>query len=135
MIFSISRFSTSVSCAAVISPFSRLARASLSGAVRKMLPTTSARNGGFVLVIGVLLRIHRDQQAGRARFVNDKTQRAGAADGLRPNRLRRTIEVIAQGKARPDRSLLDAAATGEESTSAATDHTSMVTLPPTTITG
>ena len=33
---------------AVISPFSRLARASLIGAVRRKLPTWSARNGGLV---------------------------------------------------------------------------------------
>ena len=48
MIFSISRSSTSLSCAALISPFSRLARASFSGAVRRNEPTTSARNGGLV---------------------------------------------------------------------------------------
>src|ERR1700691_5265284 len=52
MIFSISRSSTSLSCAVVISPLSRLARASFSGAVRKIEPTTSARNGGLVLGIG-----------------------------------------------------------------------------------
>src|SRR6185503_8842553 len=33
------------------SPFSRLARASLTGAVRRMLPTWSARNGGLVLCV------------------------------------------------------------------------------------
>src|SRR5947209_1357681 len=55
MIFSISRSSTSFSCAAVISPFSRLARASLTGAVRRMEPTWSARNGGFVRWVIVLL--------------------------------------------------------------------------------
>jgi hypothetical protein len=52
MIFSISRSSTSLSCAAVISPYSRLARASFNGAVRKIEPTTSARNGGLFLAIG-----------------------------------------------------------------------------------
>src|ERR1700733_11380489 len=52
MIFSISRSSTSLSCAAVISPFSRFARASFNGAVGKMLPTISARNGALVLDIG-----------------------------------------------------------------------------------
>src|SRR5579885_2609651 len=56
MIFSISRSSTSLRAAALISPFSRLARASLSGAVRRMLPTTSARNGGFVLAAMAFLR-------------------------------------------------------------------------------
>ena len=38
--------------AAVISPFSRLVRASFSGAVRKIEPTTSARNGGLDRGIG-----------------------------------------------------------------------------------
>src|ERR1700758_1391649 len=52
MIFSISRSSTSASCAALIAPFSRLARASFKGAVRNRLPTMSARNGGLLLVIG-----------------------------------------------------------------------------------
>ena len=39
MIFSISRFSTALSSAGVIAPFSRLARASFSAAGRKKLPT------------------------------------------------------------------------------------------------
>jgi len=39
MIFSISRSSTALSSAAVIAPFSRLARASLSAAGRRKLPT------------------------------------------------------------------------------------------------
>src|SRR5262245_96337 len=51
MIFSISRSSTALSSAAVIAPFSRLARASLSAAGRRKLPTWSARNGGLVLFI------------------------------------------------------------------------------------
>src|SRR4051812_40964010 len=51
MIFLISVSSTALSCAAVISPLSRLARASFSGAERRMLPTWSARNGGLVLGI------------------------------------------------------------------------------------
>src|SRR6516225_1282067 len=52
MIFSISRSSTSASCAALIAPFSRFARASFNGAVRNRLPTMSARNGGLLLVMG-----------------------------------------------------------------------------------
>ena len=55
MIFSISRSSTSLSCAALISFFSRFTRASFSGAVRNRLPTTSARNGGLFLVIRYFL--------------------------------------------------------------------------------
>src|SRR5579871_1153111 len=51
MIFSISRSSTSLSWAALMTPFSRSARASFKGALRKRLPTTSARNGGLFLVI------------------------------------------------------------------------------------
>src|SRR4051794_41942136 len=51
MIFLISVSSTALSCAAVISPLSRLARASFSGVERRMLPTWSARNGGLVLGI------------------------------------------------------------------------------------
>ena len=47
MIFSISGSSTALSCGGMISPFARLARASLSGAVRNRLPTWSARNGGL----------------------------------------------------------------------------------------
>jgi hypothetical protein len=39
MILMISASSTAFSAASSISPFSRLARASLSGAVRRMLPT------------------------------------------------------------------------------------------------
>src|SRR6476469_3027644 len=51
MIFSTSRSSTALSSAAVIAPCSRLARASLSAAGRKKLPTWSARNGALVLCI------------------------------------------------------------------------------------
>src|SRR6516162_602051 len=51
MIFSISRSSTALSSAAVMAPFSRLARASLSAAGRRKLPTWSARNGGLVRFI------------------------------------------------------------------------------------
>ena len=40
----------SAAASAVISPFSRLARASLSGAVRSRLPTMSARKGGLVVL-------------------------------------------------------------------------------------
>ena len=57
MILLISRSSTSLSCAAVISFFSRLARASFTGAVRRMEPTWSARNGGLVLWAIDVLRI------------------------------------------------------------------------------
>src|SRR5581483_5431283 len=53
MIFSTSRSSTSLSCAALISPFSRLARASFTAAVRRIEPTWSARNGGLVLCMNV----------------------------------------------------------------------------------
>src|SRR5262252_1574241 len=52
MIFSISWSSISASCAAVIAPFSRFARAFFNGAVRNRLPTMSARKGGLLLVIG-----------------------------------------------------------------------------------
>ncbi len=48
MILTISASSTLASSAALISPFSRLARASFTGAVRRMEPTWSARNGGLV---------------------------------------------------------------------------------------
>src|SRR5262249_47505192 len=51
MIFSISRSSTALSSAAVMAPFSRLVRASLSAAGRRKLPTWSARNGGLVRFI------------------------------------------------------------------------------------
>ena len=44
---------SAVGLCAEIGDFARFARASFNGAVRKMLPTTSARNGGLVLVIGV----------------------------------------------------------------------------------
>ena len=47
MIFLISSSSTALSWAGVISPFSRLARASFSGAVRSRLPTSSARKGAW----------------------------------------------------------------------------------------
>jgi hypothetical protein len=51
----------------------------LSGAVRKMLPTTSARNGGLVLGIrrssGRLLRNVCPYQARAPRFVNSKSLR------------------------------------------------------------
>src|ERR1700757_1469534 len=47
MTFSISRSSTALSSAAVMAPFSRLVRASLSAAGRRKLPTWSARNGGL----------------------------------------------------------------------------------------
>src|SRR5262245_6119182 len=49
--FSISRSSIALSSAAEMAPFSRLARASLSAAGRRKLPTWSARNGGLVLFI------------------------------------------------------------------------------------
>src|SRR5713226_4480503 len=48
-IFSISPSSTARSASALISPLSRLARASFRGAVRSRLPTWSARNGALVL--------------------------------------------------------------------------------------
>src|SRR5262249_61776943 len=51
MTFAISRSSTALSSAAVMAPFSRLARASLSAAGRRKLPTWSARNGGLVRFI------------------------------------------------------------------------------------
>src|SRR5579862_1395773 len=85
MIFSISRFSTSVSCAAVISPFSRLARASLSGAVRKMLPTTSARNGGLVFGIGDPPEILWRQTSGPGALRQLQNNAARLPDGLAPN--------------------------------------------------
>src|SRR5947209_5141690 len=50
-IFAISASSIAVSSAAVIAPFSRFARACLIGAVRRKLPTWSARNGGLVRCI------------------------------------------------------------------------------------
>src|SRR4051812_1157732 len=51
MIFLISESSTAFSCSAVIAPVSRFARASLMAAVRRKLPTWSARKGGAVLCI------------------------------------------------------------------------------------
>src|ERR1700722_2104351 len=76
MIFSISRSSTSLRAAALISLFSRFARASFKGAVRKRLPTTSARNGGVVLVIGKrLLTNFGGKQAVAGHFVNRKHAR------------------------------------------------------------
>src|SRR5262245_58035398 len=51
MTFSISPSSTALSSAAVMAPFSRLVRASLSAAGRRKLPTWSARNGGLVRFI------------------------------------------------------------------------------------
>src|SRR5215813_11257365 len=55
-IVSISRSSTALSSASGSLPASCLARASLIGAERRMLPTWSARNGGLVrAVIGRLL--------------------------------------------------------------------------------
>src|SRR5215470_5784948 len=51
MTFSISRSSTALSSAALMAPFSRLARACLSAAGRRKLPTWSARNGGLVRFI------------------------------------------------------------------------------------
>src|SRR5260370_10527708 len=51
MTFSIWRSSTALSSAAVMAPFSRLVRASLSAAGRRKLPTWSARNGGLVRFI------------------------------------------------------------------------------------
>src|SRR6516162_1643460 len=51
MTFSISRSSTALSSAAVMAPFSRLVRVSLSAAGRRKLPTWSARNGGLVRFI------------------------------------------------------------------------------------
>src|SRR5260221_12287269 len=51
MTFSISRSSTALSSAAVMAPFSRLVRASLSAAGRRRLRTWSARNGGLVRFI------------------------------------------------------------------------------------
>ena len=57
MIFSISRSSTSLSCSAAMAPFSRLARASCSGLLRRRLPTWSARNGGLEWAIGIPERV------------------------------------------------------------------------------
>src|ERR1051326_1499367 len=55
-IFSISQSSTALGSASGSLPASCLARASLIGAERRMLPTWSARNGGLVrAVIGRLL--------------------------------------------------------------------------------
>src|SRR5215468_2421140 len=54
-IFSISRSSTAISAAASISFRARLARASLSGAVRSRLPTWSARKGGVLRCVMCLL--------------------------------------------------------------------------------
>ncbi len=51
---SISRSSTAVNSAAVISPLARFSRATLSAAGRSRLPTWSARNGGLVRCIGWL---------------------------------------------------------------------------------
>ncbi len=48
---SISRSSTAFNCSGVISPFSRLARASFRGLERSRLPTWSARKGGLVRCI------------------------------------------------------------------------------------
>src|SRR5215467_9480290 len=53
--FSISRSSTTISAAASISFRARLARASLSGAVRSRLPTWSARKGGVLRCVMWLL--------------------------------------------------------------------------------
>src|SRR5580698_887460 len=54
MTFSISRSSIARSASAVISPRSRLARASFSTGGRSRLPTWSARNGGVVRCIKLL---------------------------------------------------------------------------------
>src|SRR5258708_5359436 len=53
MTFLISSSSTFSSWSVVIWPFSRLARASLSGAGRSRLPTSSARKGAVVFCMGV----------------------------------------------------------------------------------
>src|SRR3989441_763205 len=45
------------SCAALIVPFAALSRASTSSFGRSRLPTWSARNGGFLVIAGVPLRI------------------------------------------------------------------------------
>src|SRR6266705_1459385 len=45
------------SCAALIVPFAALSRASTSSFGRSRLPTWSARNGGFVVMAGVPLKI------------------------------------------------------------------------------
>src|SRR2546422_7338306 len=45
------------SCTALIVPFAALSRASTSSFGRSMLPTWSARNGGFLVMAGVPLRI------------------------------------------------------------------------------
>src|SRR5581483_6666098 len=55
MIFLISSSSTASSSAGVIWPFSSLARASFRGGVRSRLPTMSARKGGVVTCIVLLL--------------------------------------------------------------------------------
>jgi hypothetical protein len=52
----------------LISPRSRLARASFNGAVRKRLPTTSARNGGLLLVIGTLPPAGSPERSGSRLF-------------------------------------------------------------------
>src|SRR5262245_18131291 len=54
----ISRSSTSLSCASLISFFSCLARASWTACGRRKLPTWSARNGGLVLFIGSIPRLN-----------------------------------------------------------------------------
>src|SRR3954452_7095795 len=74
IIFSTSRSSTALSSAAVIAPCSRLARASLSAAGRKKLPTWSARNGALVLCIETApWAIQREQRHGSQGVVNHKT--------------------------------------------------------------
>src|SRR6185436_16616185 len=52
MILRISPSSTAFRASGVISPLSRFARACLTGAVRRKLPTWSARKGGLVRCIG-----------------------------------------------------------------------------------
>src|SRR5258707_432628 len=65
MTFSISRSSTALSSAAVMAPFSRLVRASLSAAGRRKLPTWSARNGGLVRFIDPATTANRPRAKAR----------------------------------------------------------------------
>src|SRR6185369_6699522 len=96
-IFSISRSSTALSAAASISFRARLARASLSGAVRSKLPTWSARNGGvFRCVIARLLppyffrQLHDHPQLGPLFFLGEHIALLGRSKPA----LRRQAELV-----------------------------------------
>src|SRR4051794_41588770 len=94
MIFLISVSSTALSCAAVISPLSRLARASFSGVERRMLPTWSARNGGLVLGIDfeilvfgqlpITVSLVRWERRGSSPFIPRRGKDTGSFEKKRP---------------------------------------------------